>query len=61
MYPNLMTCFLYTAKLDIKKMEFDEILRTAILLVDHFWYDYPGMILFLCLIDITRLYDSDVL
>jgi len=32
--------FMRIAKLDIKTMEFDEIMRTAILLLDHYWYDH---------------------
>jgi len=36
-------CFMRIPKLDIKSMEFDEILRTAILFCEHFWYDHVAI------------------
>ncbi|OXA60297.1 retinaldehyde-binding protein 1 [Folsomia candida] len=32
--------FMRIPKLDIKRMEFDEILRTAILMVENYWYEH---------------------
>jgi hypothetical protein len=37
LYKVLINSFL--AKLDIKSMEFDELMRTAILFVENYWYD----------------------
>jgi len=38
-----IVCFLRISNLDIKTMEFDEITRAAILLVDTFWYDHDAV------------------